>query len=151
MAYGELSLRDAGSQLLMSMLEFLATVVRLLHEYVQSSAETQGGSAGRADAVEGEASSLPETVPVVAEVALEEGEVGNERYANELLRERLRALAVQKPKRYYAVARGRAPGIYLSWPETEPLVSRFRGSKFESFATREEAESWLMREIHEGV
>lgn len=48
-----------------------------------------------------------------------------------MLRERLKMLAMEKPKRYYAVARGRALRIYMSWAETKPLVSRFRGSKFD--------------------
>lgn len=31
--------------------------------------------------------------------------------------------------------------------DTEPSVNRFRGSKFESFGSLDEAEKWLMREL----
>lgn len=81
----------------------------------------------------------------VAEVRLEEGKGEESSYCRDMLRERFKAFAVEKPKKYYAVARGRVPGIYMSWAETKPLVSRFRRSKYESFETREEAENWLIR------
>lgn len=54
--------------------------------------------------------------------------------------------SVELPRRYYAVARGRRPGIYISWDEVEPLVSGFRGNRFKSFRTRQEAEAYMLRE-----
>lgn len=145
MAYGEMNLHDAGLQLLISILEFMATLVRMLHERIVSDAEVPTASVGR------RASNIPEVSSEVAEVRLEEGQGVSDLYTSEALRERMRILATQKPQRYYAVARGRAPGIYTSWTETEPHVNRFSGSKFESFGTREAAEAWLLREINESV
>lgn len=52
----------------------------------------------------------------------------------------------EPPRRYYAVARGRRPGIYTSWDEIEPLVSGFRGNKHKSFRTKQEAEAHIVQE-----
>lgn len=44
---------------------------------------------------------------------------------------------------YYAVARGRVPGIYESWPEAEAQVRGFRGAIHIKKGSRGEAEAWL--------
>ncbi len=49
-------------------------------------------------------------------------------------------------KRYYAVARGRQPGIYTAWDGengARAQVDQFPGAHYRGFATREEAEAWL--------
>ena len=48
------------------------------------------------------------------------------------------------PKRkVYAVAVGRSPGIYYSWPQTLEQVNRYPGAIYKSFGTEEEAQAWL--------
>lgn len=49
------------------------------------------------------------------------------------------------PAFYYAVARGRKPGIYLSWPECEQQVMKYSGSLFKKFSTQDEAENFVCR------
>ncbi|KAF8349807.1 PIF1-like helicase-domain-containing protein [Amanita rubescens] len=47
-------------------------------------------------------------------------------------------------QKYYAVSIGRdGPMIYLTWDECKAKVSRFPGSVFKSFSSRQEAEQWL--------
>lgn len=43
---------------------------------------------------------------------------------------------------FYAVARGRATGVFGSWTEAERLVSGFAGAKFKKFKTQSEAEAF---------
>jgi len=45
--------------------------------------------------------------------------------------------------KYYAIAKGKAPGIYTSWAVTQPLVSGYPGAIYKSFPTLREAEQWL--------
>ena len=40
---------------------------------------------------------------------------------------------------FYAVARGRATGVFGSWPEAERLVSGFAGARFKKFKSQSEA------------
>jgi ribonuclease HI len=47
------------------------------------------------------------------------------------------------PKKYYAVAVGRNPGIYTTWEQCEAQVSEYPGMKHKSFKTRQEAVNWL--------
>ena len=42
-------------------------------------------------------------------------------------------------KKYYAVAVGRAPGIYYDWPTCEKQVKHYSGTRFKSFLTHAEA------------
>lgn len=44
---------------------------------------------------------------------------------------------------FYAVLKGRAPGIYTTWAAAEAQVKGFAGAKFHGFATRAEAEAYL--------
>ncbi|SDP14318.1 ribonuclease HI [Desulforhopalus singaporensis] len=46
-------------------------------------------------------------------------------------------------KKYYAVAVGRKNGIYDDWSSAEKQVKGYPGAKYKSFATRQQAESWL--------
>lgn len=45
-------------------------------------------------------------------------------------------------KKFYAVKKGRKPGIYLTWDETKKQVDGFPGAIYKSFPTRVEAEQW---------
>lgn len=47
------------------------------------------------------------------------------------------------PKKYYAIASGRKPGIYDNWPAAQAQVAGYQGAKFKGFPTRAEAEAWL--------
>lgn len=45
--------------------------------------------------------------------------------------------------KYYAVRKGRNPGIYTTWPEAQKQVSGFKGAEFKSFPTKDEAENYI--------
>ena len=47
------------------------------------------------------------------------------------------------PKKVYAVARGRAVGIFTSWSECEKQVRGFAGARFQSFTDINAALAWL--------
>jgi len=46
-------------------------------------------------------------------------------------------------KKFYAVANGRKPGIYSSWPEAEAQVKGYGGAKYKGFVNRSEADAWM--------
>ena len=46
-------------------------------------------------------------------------------------------------RKYYAVRRGRAIGIFLTWGECKKQVDCFPSARYKSFPTIEEAELWL--------
>lgn len=46
-------------------------------------------------------------------------------------------------KKFYAVKRGRRPGIYPSWPECQQQVSGFAGAIYKGFPSRSAALDWL--------
>lgn len=48
--------------------------------------------------------------------------------------------------KYYAVRKGRVPGIYESWSECSQQVIRFNGAEYKSFDTKEEAEAFINEE-----
>ncbi|MFC1524081.1 ribonuclease HI [Thermodesulfobacteriota bacterium] len=50
-------------------------------------------------------------------------------------------------KKYYAVAKGRKPGVYTSWPVAKAQVHGFPGARYKGFPTWEEANSWLAKPI----
>lgn len=55
-----------------------------------------------------------------------------------------------KKKKFYAVAKGRIPGIYTEWygdDGAEGQVRGFSGAVFQGFATREEAEQFLKKNM----
>jgi hypothetical protein len=45
--------------------------------------------------------------------------------------------------KWYAVHRGRAPGVYRTWAEAEPLVKGFAGARYKGFATEAEARAFV--------
>ncbi|MER2064293.1 MAG: ribonuclease H family protein [Alkalibacterium sp.] len=47
------------------------------------------------------------------------------------------------PKKYYAVKKGRKPGIYTTWPEAQKQVSGYPSAQFKSFQTKNEAEAYI--------
>ena len=49
--------------------------------------------------------------------------------------------------KYYAVKKGREPGIYRSWSECKKQVHRFPGAEFKSFSSLEEAQGYMGMEI----
>lgn len=49
--------------------------------------------------------------------------------------------------KYYAVKVGAKTGIFLTWAETEKYVKGFRGAKYKSFKTREDAQEYLDEDI----
>jgi len=46
-------------------------------------------------------------------------------------------------QKYYAVRRGRQPGIYRTWPETQKQVSGFSGAQYKSFTTEAGAKAFM--------
>lgn len=49
-------------------------------------------------------------------------------------------------KKYYAVKKGQTPGIYEDWDECKLQTQGYPGAIFKGFATREEAEAYLLSE-----
>ena len=50
--------------------------------------------------------------------------------------------------KYYAVANGRQIGIFRTWDETKALVNGFKGAKYKSFKTLQEAQDYLSGTDH---
>lgn len=48
-------------------------------------------------------------------------------------------------KKFYAVKRGKKPGIYTSWPECQRQVAGFANARFKGFMTRQAALEWLQQ------
>lgn len=46
-------------------------------------------------------------------------------------------------KKWYAVKKGKKPGIYTEWPKAETQVKGFPGAKFKGFPSEQEAKLWL--------
>ncbi|MBO5087974.1 MAG: ribonuclease H family protein [Lachnospiraceae bacterium] len=46
-------------------------------------------------------------------------------------------------KKYYAVAKGKTPGIYLTWDDCKAQVDHFPGAVYKGFATLQEAEVFV--------
>lgn len=46
-------------------------------------------------------------------------------------------------KKFYAVHRGRIPGVYTSWEETQDQIHKFPGAAFAKFTTFAEASSYV--------
>lgn len=47
------------------------------------------------------------------------------------------------PKKYYAVKKGRTPGIYTTWPDAQKQVSGYTNAQFKSFQTKLEAQEFI--------
>ena len=49
-------------------------------------------------------------------------------------------------EKFYAVKKGKQPGIYVSWEACKVSVDGFSGAQYKSFASRKEAEAYLKEE-----
>ncbi len=54
-------------------------------------------------------------------------------------------------KKYYAVKKGRTPGIYLSWEDCKKMVSGYAGAVYKGFSSRKGAEMFLAASSGEKV
>lgn len=54
-------------------------------------------------------------------------------------------MPAKKPRKFYAVAAGRATGVFRAWDECQRSVSGFSGASFKAFTTSEEAEAFTTR------
>lgn len=52
------------------------------------------------------------------------------------------------PKKFYAIASGRKPGIYTNWPAAQAQVAGYPGAKYKGFPTRAEAEAWIKNPLY---
>lgn len=50
-------------------------------------------------------------------------------------------------QKYYAIARGRTPGVYTSWEKAKAQVLRFEGSLYKSFMSEAEAFGYMKRNM----
>lgn len=46
-------------------------------------------------------------------------------------------------QKFYAIRKGKKPGIYTTWADAQKQIHGFSGADFKSFTTRQEAESFL--------
>ncbi len=53
-------------------------------------------------------------------------------------------------KKYYAVAKGKTPGIYFTWDDCKTQIEHFSGAIYKGFATLQEAESFIDNVAGEG-
>lgn len=51
--------------------------------------------------------------------------------------------------KYYAVQRGRVPGVYSSWDEAKAQIDGFAGAVYKGFSTHEEAKAFLGKDGYE--
>lgn len=51
--------------------------------------------------------------------------------------------------KFYAVKKGRVPGIYLNWEECQNNTKGFSGAVFKSFTVRDEAEKFIKDKVEE--
>jgi len=51
-----------------------------------------------------------------------------------------------KASKWYAVSKGRVPGIYATWDEAQEQVNNFSGAAFKAFDTEEKAREYLEEE-----
>lgn len=51
-------------------------------------------------------------------------------------------LNISLMSKYYVVVKGRIPGIYRTWAETQPLISGYSGAVYKSFKTEKEAQDF---------
>ena len=48
-----------------------------------------------------------------------------------------------KPKKYYAVKKGKKPGIYIKWDECKAQIFKYPGAIYKSFKTLSEAKQFM--------
>ena len=46
-------------------------------------------------------------------------------------------------QKYYAVRKGRQPGIYRTWPETQKQVSGYPQAQYKSFTSEKDAQDFM--------
>lgn len=51
------------------------------------------------------------------------------------------------PKKFYAVAKGRKPGIYDNWPEAKSQIDGFAGAVYKGFTSKKDAEEWMKNPV----
>ena len=51
-------------------------------------------------------------------------------------------------KKYYAVKKGRNPGLYTQWSKAQKEISGFSNAQFKSFTTKSEAEDYMNEDSH---
>ena len=51
--------------------------------------------------------------------------------------------------KYYAVKKGKVPGIYLNWNDCKAMVDGYPGAVYKSFKTIEEAEKFIVTNLAE--
>jgi len=52
------------------------------------------------------------------------------------------------PKKVYAVAKGRKPGIYNNWPAAQAQIEGFVGAVYKGFPSIKEAEEWMKNPVY---
>lgn len=52
-------------------------------------------------------------------------------------------MSANKGKKFYAVKKGRNPGIYTTWAECHAQVSEFKGAVFKSFVSIADAKKFI--------
>ncbi len=55
----------------------------------------------------------------------------------------IRAIAMPRVAKFYAVRAGRVPGVYAAWPDAERQVRGFPGAVYKSFPTHADAARWV--------
>lgn len=50
--------------------------------------------------------------------------------------------------KYYAVKKGKTPGIYMTWDACKAVVDGYPGAVYKSFKTKEEAETFIGTDMH---
>ncbi|KAF5025333.1 hypothetical protein F66182_2591 [Fusarium sp. NRRL 66182] len=56
------------------------------------------------------------------------------------------APGIDGPEKFYAVAVGRPPGIYPTWPQCQEAIAGVPGQRYKKFNTREQAEDFIREE-----
>lgn len=152
MAHERTSIRNASVGLILAIISFLTAILQYLHRclLVERIAHTTEGSPDEIFTVPSASvhdSNVHMDVAVpndATRVAQSRVEQHGERSRPNIVPET--EISQVPPRRNYAVVVGFRPGIYLTWEDCEPQVRGFRGNKFKSFKTREEAEEFLARE-----
>ena len=50
--------------------------------------------------------------------------------------------------KYYAVKKGKHPGIYTTWKDCQKEIDHFKDAKFKSFDSKKEALAYLKQNIY---
>ena len=51
--------------------------------------------------------------------------------------------------KFYGVRAGKVPGVYTDWPSVQAQITGFKGPKYRSFTTRQEAATWINEDLIE--